>query len=241
MKKIRTLYIFPHPDDESFGPAPVIFRQTKRGEEVFLLTLTRGGATKVRFKYNYSIEEMGEVRVSEMEKVKRVLNLTGMEIWDMEDGSLAYMNPIELENRVAEYVTKINPDIVVTYAVHGISGHHDHLAIHSAVKRIFSESERYQKFPAWKRLALFTFPKPENSEQDGAMAHVRTSPANMIDCVVKLNEEEKIKFKEALYCYETFIEVIESTQVIDRIGDKVYFEFFNEDFKPVLTDLTDKL
>ncbi|MBK9192973.1 MAG: PIG-L family deacetylase [Crocinitomicaceae bacterium] len=241
MKAFRTLYIFPHPDDESFGPAPVIYRQTKRGEEVFLLTLTRGGATKVRFKYNYTIDEMGEVRVKEMEKVKQVLNLTGMDIWDMEDGSLAYMNPVDLENRVAEHIKKINPDIVVTYAVHGISGHHDHLAIHATIKRIFSESDRNIKFPAWKRLALFTFPKPENSEQDGAMAHVRTSPVNMIDCVVELNQEEKLKLREALYCYDTFVEVIESTKVIDHIGDKVYFEFFNEDFKPVLKDIADRL
>lgn len=241
MKPFRTLYIFPHPDDESFGPAPVIYRQTKKNEEVFLLTLTRGGATKVRFKYNYSIKEMGEVRVKEMEKVKQVLNLSGMEIWDMEDGSLAYMNPIDLENMVSEHIEKINPDVVVTYAVHGISGHHDHLAIHAAVKRIFSESFRNKKFPNWKRLALFTFPKPENSDQDGAMAHVRTSPLDKIDCVIELNQEEKQKLRESLYCYETFVDVIESTQVIERIGDKVYFEFFDEDFKPVLNELTDQL
>ena len=63
---MRILYIFPHPDDESFGPALAISKQKRNGDEVFLLTLTKGGATKQRHKYNYSIEEMGKVRKKEM-------------------------------------------------------------------------------------------------------------------------------------------------------------------------------
>ena len=77
---IKTLYIFPHPDDESFGHAPVIYRQIQEGEEVHLLTLTKGGATKMRFKYGLSVEEMGEVRIKEMQKMKEVLGLTSMTI-----------------------------------------------------------------------------------------------------------------------------------------------------------------
>ncbi|MFC2176745.1 PIG-L family deacetylase, partial [Bacteroidota bacterium] len=36
---MRLLYIFPHPDDESFGPIPAIHQQLAQGNEVFLLTL----------------------------------------------------------------------------------------------------------------------------------------------------------------------------------------------------------
>jgi LmbE family N-acetylglucosaminyl deacetylase len=38
---MRILYLFPHPDDESFGPAPVIKQQIENGHQVFLLTLTK--------------------------------------------------------------------------------------------------------------------------------------------------------------------------------------------------------
>ncbi|HEX7343805.1 MAG TPA: PIG-L family deacetylase, partial [bacterium] len=54
---MRILYIYPHPDDESFGPARVISKQKRQGHEVYLLTLTRGGATKQRFKFNYTVEQ----------------------------------------------------------------------------------------------------------------------------------------------------------------------------------------
>jgi N-acetylglucosamine malate deacetylase 2 len=236
---LKTLYIFPHPDDESFGPAPVIYRQTQRGEEVHLLTLTKGGATKQRFKYNLTIAGMGDLRVKEMETVQKVLGLTSMEILDLEDGGMAQLNPLELEAIVLERIEKIRPDIVVTYAIHGISCHHDHLAIHPVIKRLFCAKTPAQSY--WKRLAFFTLPSPENSEKDGGMAHVRTSRPALIDCIVLLNEEEKAKLKEALFCYESFMDVIEQTQVIERIGDKVHFEFFGEDFKPVLRDLTEQL
>lgn len=33
---MKALYIFPHPDDESFGPAPAISAQLRRGFEVYL-------------------------------------------------------------------------------------------------------------------------------------------------------------------------------------------------------------
>lgn len=241
MNQPKTLYIFPHPDDESFGPAPVIYRQTKRGEAVYLLTLTKGGATRVRFKYNLSIAEMGEVRVKEMHAVQQVLNLKDMTILDLEDGGMAEMNSIELEQLVSDHIAKINPDIVVTYAVHGISGHPDHLTIHATIKRLFCDPEKCNRYANWKRLALLTFPTPENAEQAGAMATARTSHPKLIDCIVTLTTLEQEKLREALYCYETFVEVIESTQVIRQINDKVYFEFFGEDFKPAVTDLTAQL
>lgn len=237
MSTLKTLYIFPHPDDESFGPAPVIYRQTKRGEEVYLLTLTKGGATKQRFKYNLSVEEMGAVRVQEMQDVKKVLGLTGMTILDLEDGGMAQMNPLEIEKTVSDHMAAINPDIVVTYAIHGISGHHDHLVMHAVIKRLFCDPQKDKLYPNWKRLALLTFPTPENSERDGAMAHVRTSHPKLIDCIIELNQEEQSKLREALYCYKTFTDVIESTGVIERIGSRVYFEFFNESFHPPVSEL----
>ena len=58
---MKILYIFPHPDDESFGPANAMSKQRRQGHEVHLLTLTKGGATRQRHKYGYSVEEMGEL------------------------------------------------------------------------------------------------------------------------------------------------------------------------------------
>jgi len=69
---MRILYIFPHPDDESFGPAAVIHSQIKNGHEVYLLTLTKGGATQQRHNLGLTVAEIGEVRYREMLAVEKV-------------------------------------------------------------------------------------------------------------------------------------------------------------------------
>jgi hypothetical protein len=53
---MRILYVFPHPDDEAFGPSRAIAAQRRQGHEVFLLTLTRGEATKFRHHFGWSLE-----------------------------------------------------------------------------------------------------------------------------------------------------------------------------------------
>ena len=84
----KLLYIFPHPDDESFGPAAVIHSQILNGHEVYLLTLTKGGATKQRFKLGLTVGEMGEIRYREMLAVEQSLGLDGMVVLDYPDGGL---------------------------------------------------------------------------------------------------------------------------------------------------------
>jgi LmbE family N-acetylglucosaminyl deacetylase len=234
---MKTLYIFPHPDDESFGPAPVMYRQTKNKEEVHLLTLTKGGATKMRFKYNLSKSEMGEVRVKEMLNVEQLLGLTSMTVLDYPDGGMAHMDPREFEVVIKKYIDEIKPNIIVTYPIHGISGHHDHLACHAIVKRLFCELQENPEYSYLKRLAFLTLPTPNETETQGGNASVRTSKSEYIDCIVNLNEEEVGKLKEALGCYVSFTDIIEETNVIEHLGNKIHFEFFNEEFTDPVGDL----
>lgn len=238
---MTTLYIFPHPDDESFGPAPVMYRQIQNGEEVHLLTLTKGGATKMRFKYNLSVAEMGEVRHKEMMEVQKVLGLTSMTVLDYEDGGMAHLDPREFEKLIKSYIDKIKPNIIVTYPIHGISGHHDHLTCHAVIKRLFCELKDNPNYDFLKRLAFLTLPNPNENPEEGGNANVNSSKKQYIDCIVELAPQEQKKLKEALYCYQTFIEVIEQTNVINAIGDKVHFEFFNENYTVPVDQITHDL
>ncbi|MCI0449753.1 MAG: PIG-L family deacetylase [Chlorobi bacterium] len=77
------MYIFPHPDDESSGSAHAISSQQSNVHDVYLLTLTKGGTTKQRHKFGYSVEEKGEVRYKEMLDAEKVLNLSGIAVLDL--------------------------------------------------------------------------------------------------------------------------------------------------------------
>ncbi|NBC01791.1 MAG: PIG-L family deacetylase, partial [Bacteroidetes bacterium] len=97
------LYVFPHPDDESFGPAPALARQRREGHAVHLLTLTRGEATKERHKHGLSKEEMGVARFHEMQGVAEALDLSSMEVLSYPDGRLAAMDPRVLEQTLIDH------------------------------------------------------------------------------------------------------------------------------------------
>jgi LmbE family N-acetylglucosaminyl deacetylase len=229
---MRALYIFPHPDDESFGPARAMFRQRRQGHEVFLLTLTKGGATRQRHKLGYSIAEMGEVRLEEMRRVARVLELSGMTVLDLPDSGLKEMDPREIGAVVSGEMERLDPHVVVTYPVHGISGFHDHLVTHAVVKRAYVELSG--KLASLRRLAFFTITE---EEAEHGYFRLSGSKADEIDCVIEVEQQDIDRGIHALDCYETFKETIEKTEIKKSLGKQVYFELFREAFDPPLADL----
>ncbi len=235
---MRFLYIFPHPDDESFGPALAISKQRRQGHEVFLLTLTRGEATKMRLKLGYTREQMGEVRYREMQDVARTLNLNGMTVLNFPDSGLKELDPRELELAVQREIQRREPDIVVTYPVHGISGFHDHLVTHAVVKRVFVEM-RDHGASYLKRLAFFTLAETEEPQE--GIHHLSRSTEEEIDCLFQVEEEDVQAFRQALDCYKTYQEVIEQTRVKEIASREVAFEIYQENHTPPLGDLCEKL
>lgn len=234
---MKILYVFPHPDDESFGPAPAIATQLRKGHEVYLLTLTKGEATKQRFRLGITKEEMGEIRFKEMECVREVLGLTGMEVLDLPDSGLKELDPREIEEEIKTHVKKLEPDVLITYAVHGISGFEDHLVSHAIVKSVYCDLKRAGKsYP--KRLAFFTH---YNENEGEGKFNLTSSKEEEIDCWVQASDEDYQKFHDALDCYETYQQVIEESNVKNEVGKRVPFEIFQEDFNPPLRDITDRL
>lgn len=234
---MRILYIFPHPDDESFGPAPAMAAQRRNGDEVFLLTLTKGEATKQRFRLEVSKEKMGEIRFKEMQCVQEVLDLNGMTVLDLPDSGLKEMDPAGIEKPIREHIEKIKPDVVVTYAVHGISGFEDHLVSHAIVKSVYCDMKRQGKeYP--RRLAFFTH---YNEEEGEGKFQLTSSDKEEIDCWVEATEQDYQKFLDALDCYETYQQVIEESNVKEEVGQEIPFEIFQENYDPPLSDLGDKI
>ncbi|NBB87105.1 MAG: PIG-L family deacetylase [Bacteroidetes bacterium] len=231
------LYVFPHPDDESFGPAPALARQRREGHAVHLLTLTRGEATKERHKHGLSKEEMGVARFNEMQGVAEALDLSSMEVLSYPDGRLAAMDPRVLEQTLVDHIRRVKPDVVITYAVHGISGHPDHLVSHAVLKRVFCDVQEHAPTDAPRRLAFFTLPPP--GPDADRPAHLTHSAADAIQVVVEATADDLARGEDALACYETYRDVVEAHQPLNTVRNGgVCFELFGEAFKEPLADLT---
>ncbi|MEX2584782.1 MAG: PIG-L family deacetylase [Balneolaceae bacterium] len=234
---MKILYIFPHPDDESFGPAPAISAQLRKGHEVYLLTLTRGEATKQRHRLKVDKKRMGEIRLKEMKCVEKALGLSGMTVLDFPDNELKELDPTHIENEIQQHVEIIKPDILVTYAVHGVSGFHDHLVSHAVVKHLYCNMKQ-NGFYYPRRLALFT--RMGETDLNGSF-RLEASKDEEIDCIVHCNEKDMARFHKALDCYETYKEVIEASGVRNVVTSEVPFELFQEQYNPPLGDLSEKL
>jgi len=229
---MKVLYVFPHPDDESFGPAVAISNQRRNGHEVYLLTLTKGGATRQRHALGLSVEEMGEVRYREMQDVARVLDLTEMTVLDLPDSGLKEMDPRDIERVVAEHIRRIRPDVVVSYPVHGISGFHDHLVMHAIVKRVFVEL-RDSGEDYLKRLAFYTL-GPANADRAESRFTLNISKDEEIDCIIRGGEQDFQAFEQALSCYTSYHQVIDASGVRRIIVNDQYFEIYGERYDPPL-------
>ena len=233
---MKILYVFPHPDDESFGPGAVMARQRRDGHEVFLLVLTRGGATRQRHRLGYTVEQMGAVRAREMEDVARVYDLSELKILDLPDSGLKECDPRQIEAAVRAELERWLPDVVVTYPAHGISGFHDHLVTHAVVKRAWVEAR--DELPL-RRLAFHTVSE-ETARASPHFPLSHSSPEE-IDVVVPVEERDLAACKRALDCYVTFQETIEKSGIKDLLPARVPFELYGESFEPPLEDLLAKI
>jgi N-acetylglucosamine malate deacetylase 2 len=230
---MKILYIFPHPDDESFGPAVAMHKQKREGHEVHLLTLTKGEATKVRHKLHLSKEDMGRIREEEMKHVAEVLSLASLTVLDLPDSALKEMNPLIIEEKIEKQIHAIHPDVVVTYPVHGISGFHDHLVTHAVVKRVFETLQGKEHAP--KRLAFYTL----NEEDASISTHFRLSFSNSeeIDCIESGSDTDLQATLLALDCYKTYTDTIEASGIRKLLNKNVAFEFYREECSPPLNNI----
>jgi LmbE family N-acetylglucosaminyl deacetylase len=233
---MRILYIFPHPDDESFGPARAMAAQRRQGHDVYLLTLTRGEATKVRHKFGWTLEEMGEARYRELLEVRRTLDLSDMRVLNLPDGALKELDPWMIEQSIRDEIRRVEPHVVVTFPIHGISGFPDHIVTHFAVTRVYLELHG-PDCPWLRRLAFFTVV----SAPAEFPWHVNVTAPGEIDCAFQVTDSDMERFHKALECYVTYADVIAQTKIHEVFDRDVHFEIFREDHKPPFTDLCEAL
>lgn len=229
------LYVFPHPDDECFGPAPAIARQVREGHDVSLLTLTKGGATTVRHDLGKSVDEMGTIREKELLAAADVLGVDAS-VLDFPDGGLAGLDPREIEQVVLRKVEAVCPDVLVTYAAFGNSGHPDHLVTHAVVKRVYCQAGVELAARAPKRLALFSL---VDEHMDGAQPHLRGVPLDAVGALVQFQGEDLETARRALACYETYAEVIEQHDPLALVTEGVGFVLFDETHDAPLDTLSE--
>jgi LmbE family N-acetylglucosaminyl deacetylase len=133
MKKI-ILFCYAHPDDESFGPGGTIAKYASREHtEVHLLCATRGEEGRLGDPPICTRAELGAVREQELLEAANALCITKVHFLDYRDKWLSHVPLEQLSDQVKSLIHKLGAQVVITFPLHGITGHPDHQAIHRAV------------------------------------------------------------------------------------------------------------
>ena len=126
MSKPKLVAIFAHPDDEAFGPAGTIatYAQT---HDISLICATRGEAGENFL--NDKTRSIGQIREEELRNSAHTLGVKKVFFLDYEDGSLCNRKYHDIAAKVRTILDDIQPEVLMTFELRGVSGHLDHVAM----------------------------------------------------------------------------------------------------------------
>ena len=198
----KVLFLGAHPDDETFLPGATLAKYADLGHEIHVVSATRGEAG-VWSDVKPNGKSLGEIREIEHRKAANTLGIKMIEYLDYVDGTLANKNIDTLVTKLKEIAEKINPDVIITLDLLGISGHIDHIVVSLATTKMFHEMADI------KKLYYFVLPEKVTNEIFNTSGRkVWGRPENEITTTI--NVEKWISNKvEAAKCHQTQMRDVE--------------------------------
>lgn len=140
----RILCLFAHPDDETFGPGSTLAKYAAQGHEIYVLCATKGESGQWS-KMPSDGRSLAEVREKEHAAAAKILGIKHLEYLGYLDGEISNNNFSEIIPQVVKRTREINPDIILTFDLLGLSGHLDHIAMALIATQAFHEVKTVRK------------------------------------------------------------------------------------------------
>lgn len=141
----KLLYIYAHPDDESFGVAGISRKYADERVDIAIVTATRGDAGRAGEPALCSREDLPARREAELREAARILGIAQVTVLDYKDKHLAEAPPDQIRRQLVEAIRGHRPQVVVTFDPNGANLHPDHVAI----SRFTSDAIAAAEDPRW--------------------------------------------------------------------------------------------
>ena len=140
----KILSVLAHPDDESFGMGGTLAKYAAEGVQVHLICATRGEAGEVDPDCLKEYDSIADLRVAELNCAVEALGLEQLQLLSYLDSGMtgsgenghprALINaPLdEVAGKIARYIRKFKPQVVLTFDPVGGYRHPDHIFINQA-------------------------------------------------------------------------------------------------------------
>ena len=125
----RLLFVYAHPDDESFGVAGIAKTYAERGVDIALVTATRGDAGRAGEPPLCRRADLPARREAELREAASILGIGDVTLLDYLDKHLADAPAARIRDELVRAIRRHRPHVVVTFDPDGVNQHPDHIAI----------------------------------------------------------------------------------------------------------------
>ncbi len=188
------LAVFAHPDDETFRCGGTLALLAQQGAQIQVLTATRGQAGSCGDPPLCSRDRLPILRERELQCACAVLGLDPPHLLDYQDGQLAEANRETIIAEILAVVREVQPQVMLTFGLDGLSGHPDHIAIGQYAAEAFRRADDVA--------ALYTLAVPRSLATTLGMAQVRAVPDETISLTVDVSRAWEQKLA-AIRCHAT--------------------------------------
>ena len=134
---MNVLAIGCHPDDIEIGCSGTLAKCAKRGDKVTVCHVANGNM-------GHEIIMPDELREMRREEAKKAGSLAGIEVVTMDIGDLLVNGAdMELRDRIAELIIKVQPDFIITHAPY------DYMPDHVAVSKLVFDASFVASVPRY--------------------------------------------------------------------------------------------
>jgi LmbE family N-acetylglucosaminyl deacetylase len=123
------LSIWAHPDDEAYLCGGIMSMAAAAKSRVVCVTATRG-ELGVTDPTRWPPEQLAEIREAELAECLRILGVTKHRWLGYPDGGCASIDVNVAAQEIADILTEVAPDTILTFSPDGQTGHPDHIAVH---------------------------------------------------------------------------------------------------------------
>ncbi|GAA4714832.1 bacillithiol biosynthesis deacetylase BshB2 [Brevibacillus fulvus] len=147
--KPHVLVVYPHPDDETFGPGGTIILHAQAGTPVTYLCGTLGQMGRnMGNPIMANRETLPKLRKLELQQAAKILGISDLRMMGYHDKTVEFEDREVLVKRILDVIEEIQPTVVYTYYP-GHAVHPDHEAMAEATVEALS------RIPAEQRPVLY--------------------------------------------------------------------------------------